>query len=76
MKEPIIKKFDPSDQPIVSLTLSSNTLEPNELTHPRRSGHHAADPGLSGVAQVTLSGGVDREISVERRSRSGSAPRR
>ncbi|MEO6863872.1 MAG: efflux RND transporter permease subunit [Gemmatimonadaceae bacterium] len=64
MKEPIIKKFDPSDQPIVSLTLSSNTLKPNELTI-------LADPditrqiqGLSGVAQVTLSGGVSREISV------------
>jgi len=65
MKEPIIKKFDPADQPIVSLTLSSNTLKPNELTI-------LADPditrqlqGLSGVAQVTLSGGVDREISVD-----------
>ena len=64
MKEPIIKKFDPSDQPIVSLTLSSNSLKPNELTI-------LADPditrqiqGLSGVAQVTLSGGVSREISV------------
>jgi HAE1 family hydrophobic/amphiphilic exporter-1 len=64
MKEPIIKKFDPNDQPIVSLTLSSNSLKPNELTI-------LADPditrqlqGLPGVAQVTLSGGVDREISV------------
>ncbi|HEY7898076.1 MAG TPA: efflux RND transporter permease subunit [Gemmatimonadaceae bacterium] len=64
MKEPIIKKFDPNDQPIVSLTLSSNSLKPNELTI-------LADPditrqiqGLAGVAQVTLSGGVDREISV------------
>ncbi|MEO7103914.1 MAG: efflux RND transporter permease subunit [Gemmatimonadaceae bacterium] len=64
MKEPIIKKFDPTDQPIVSLTLSSNSLKPNELTI-------LADPditrqiqGLPGVAQVTLSGGVDREISV------------
>ena len=65
MKEPIIKKFDPNDQPIVSLSMSSNTLKPNELTI-------LADPditrqiqGLSGVAQVTLSGGVDREISVD-----------
>jgi HAE1 family hydrophobic/amphiphilic exporter-1 len=64
MKEPIIKKFDPNDMPIVSLTLSSNSLRPNELTI-------LADPditrqiqSLPGVAQVTLSGGVDREISV------------
>lgn len=65
MKEPVIKKFDPNDLPIVSLTLSSNVLKPNELTI-------LADPditrqlqGLEGVAQVTLSGNVDREISVD-----------
>ncbi|MEO8945915.1 MAG: efflux RND transporter permease subunit [Gemmatimonadaceae bacterium] len=65
MKEPVIKKFDPNDLPIVSLTLSSNVLKPNELTI-------LADPditrqlqGLDGVAQVTLSGNVDREISVD-----------
>jgi len=65
MKEPIIKKFDPSDQPIVSLSLASKTLTPNELTI-------LADPGITrqlqalpGVAQVTVSGGVDREISVD-----------
>ena len=65
MKEPVIKKFDPDDLPIVSLTLSSNVLKPNELTI-------LADPditrklqGLEGVAQVTLSGNVDREIEVD-----------
>ena len=65
MKEPIIKKFDPNDQPIVSLSMSSNTLSPSELSI-------LADPditrqiqGLPGVAQVTLSGGVAREISVD-----------
>jgi len=65
MKEPVINKFDPDDLPIVSLTLSSNVLKPNELTI-------LADPditrklqGLEGVAQVTLSGNVDREIEVD-----------
>ena len=65
MKEPIIKKFDPNDVPIVSLTLSSHVLQPNELTI-------LADPGITrqlqaiqGVAQVTVVGGVDREISVD-----------
>ena len=52
MKEPIIKKFNDTDLPIVSLALSSNTLTPGELTR-------LADPGLTrefrsipGVAEV------------------------
>lgn len=64
MKEPIIKKFDPSDQPIVSLTLSSTTLRPNELTILADLGITRQIQGLSGVAQTTISGGVDREVAV------------
>src|SRR6185503_13878065 len=55
MKEPIIKKFNDTDLPIVSLALSSNTLTPGELTR-------LADPGLTrefrsipGVAEVEVS---------------------
>ena len=64
MKDPIIRKFDPNDQPIVSLTLASSVLTPGELTR-------LADPditkqlrGLGGVAQVNVVGGVNREIAV------------
>lgn len=64
MKEPIIKKIDPGELPIVSLSLTSQTLSPPELTI-------LADPGITkelrsinGVAQVTVSGGVDRTIAV------------
>lgn len=64
MKEPIIKKFDPSDQPIVSLSMSSNVLKPNELTILADPGITRQMQGLQGVAQVTVSGGVAREISV------------
>ncbi len=64
MKEPIIKKFDPNDQPIVSLSMSSNTLKPSELSILADPGITRQIQGLSGVAQVTLSGNVDREISV------------
>ncbi|HEV2641759.1 MAG TPA: efflux RND transporter permease subunit [Candidatus Elarobacter sp.] len=64
MKEPIIKKFDPSDQPIVSLTLTSNTLSPNELTILADPGITRQLQGVSGVAQVTVSGGAARDISV------------
>ncbi|HEX2203204.1 MAG TPA: efflux RND transporter permease subunit [Longimicrobium sp.] len=65
MEEPILARFDPNDQPIVSLTLSSKTLGQAELTR-------IADPGLTrelrgipGVAEVTVVGGVERELSVE-----------
>ena len=64
MKEPIIKKFNDTDLPIVSLALSSTTLSPGELTR-------LADPGLTrefrsipGVAEVEVPGKVERELTV------------
>jgi len=65
MKEPIIKKFDPNDQPIVSLSMSSKTLTPNELTILADPGITRQLQGLQGVAQVNVSGGADREIAVD-----------
>ncbi len=65
MKEPIIKKFNDTDRPIVSLALSSTTLSQAELTR-------LADPtitrelrSLSGVAEVAVSGTIERELTVE-----------
>jgi len=65
MKEPIIKKFNDTDLPIVSLALASNTLTPGELTR-------LADPGLTrefrsipGVAEVEVPGKVERELTVQ-----------
>ncbi|WP_420129050.1 efflux RND transporter permease subunit [Longimicrobium sp.] len=65
MEEPILARFDPNDQPIVSLSLASSTLTPAELTR-------IADPGITrelrgvpGVAEVQVAGGVERELSVE-----------
>lgn len=64
-EEPIIRRFDPQDLPIVSVVLSSDTLSPVELTR-------IADPRLTrqlraidGVAQVNVVGGVARELTVE-----------
>jgi HAE1 family hydrophobic/amphiphilic exporter-1 len=69
MEEPILTRFDPADLPIVSLTLSSPALTPPDLTR-------LADPditrelrGIGGVAEVTVVGGVERELSVEIRPR-------
>ena len=69
MEEPILTRFDPQDQPIVSLTLSSAGLSGAELTR-------LADPditrrlrGIPGVASVDLAGGIERELVVEIRPR-------
>ncbi len=64
MEEPIIRKFDPQDLPIVSLVLAGEGKSPAELTL-------LADPGITkelravgGVAQVNVVGGIEREITV------------
>ncbi|MGE0592852.1 MAG: efflux RND transporter permease subunit [Vicinamibacterales bacterium] len=69
IEEPILTRFDPTDQPILSLTLSSPGLTGPELTR-------LADPdltrrlrGITGVADVTVVGGVERELSVDIRPR-------
>jgi HAE1 family hydrophobic/amphiphilic exporter-1 len=65
LEEPIIKKFDETDRPIVSLALASDRLSPADLTR-------IADPGitrefrsLAGVAEVTVAGKQERELTIE-----------
>ncbi|MEZ4588399.1 MAG: efflux RND transporter permease subunit [Gemmatimonadales bacterium] len=65
LEEPIIKKFNDADRPIVSLALYSDVLSPGELTR-------IADPGITrelrsvaGVAEVTVAGKQERELTVE-----------
>ena len=67
IEEPIIKKFNDTDRPIVSLALSSPTLSSGELTR-------LADPGITrelrsiaGVAEVTVAGKQKRELTIELR---------
>ncbi|HET9227799.1 MAG TPA: efflux RND transporter permease subunit, partial [Thermoanaerobaculia bacterium] len=67
MEEPILRKFDPADMPIVSLVLSSDDLEPADLTLLADPGITRSLRGINGVAQVEVVGGVEREISVELR---------
>ncbi|HET7631664.1 MAG TPA: efflux RND transporter permease subunit [Gemmatimonadaceae bacterium] len=69
MKEPVIKKLNDTDRPIVSLALSSSVLSPAELTR-------LADPDITrqlrsipGVAEVDVFGNVDRQLTVEVRPR-------
>jgi HAE1 family hydrophobic/amphiphilic exporter-1 len=64
MEEPIIKKVSDTDRPIISLALSSENLTAAELTR-------LADPGISrelrslaGVAEVTVVGKHERELTI------------
>jgi hydrophobic/amphiphilic exporter-1 (mainly G- bacteria), HAE1 family len=65
MEEPIIRKLNDTDRPIVSLSVSSTALSPAELTR-------LADPGITrelrsiaGVAEVAIAGKQERELTVE-----------
>jgi HAE1 family hydrophobic/amphiphilic exporter-1 len=65
MKEPIIRKYNDTDRPIVSLAVTSSQLSPRELTR-------LVDPAITrelrsipGVADVIVSGKQLRELTVE-----------
>ncbi|HEX2716833.1 MAG TPA: efflux RND transporter permease subunit [Gemmatimonadaceae bacterium] len=65
LKEPVIRKLNDTDQPIVSLALTSSNLSQADLTR-------LADPKItrelrtiSGVAEVLIFGKVERELTVE-----------
>ncbi len=65
LEEPIIRKRNDTDRPIVSLALSSDVLSASDLTR-------IADPGLTrelrsiaGVADVAILGRQEREMTIE-----------
>lgn len=67
MEEPIIRKLNDTDRPVVSLALASTTVPLRELTQ-------LADPGitrelrsLAGVADVQITGKRERELTIELR---------
>src|SRR3954447_8197032 len=65
MKEPILTRFDPNDFPIVQLALTSRTLTGPELTRIVDPGITKQLRGVSGVAEVRVVGGIERELTVE-----------
>src|SRR5688500_1888223 len=67
MKEPILRRFDPADRPIVSLTLASDAYTPAQLTRMADPTITSALKGISGVAQVNIVGEVKREMTVRLR---------
>jgi HAE1 family hydrophobic/amphiphilic exporter-1 len=62
--DPIIRKYDPNAMPIVSLVLSSTQLSTPELTQLADPGITKVLRGINGVAQVRLSGNINREIQI------------
>ena len=77
MEEPILRRFDPADMPIVSLVLDLQTLDAGRADAARRSRGSPASCGRSPAsAQVTVAGDVEREITVELRPADLQAARR
>ena len=65
MEEPVLTRFDPSQQSVLSLALTSSQVSAAALTR-------IADPMIvrdlrtvPGVAQVSVVGGLERELTVE-----------
>ena len=65
MEEPILTRFDPNDFPIVQLTLASKTLTGPELTRIVDPGITRQLRGVTGVAEVNVVGGIEREMTIE-----------
>ncbi len=67
MKEPILRRLDPADRPIVSLTLSSDSYTPAQMTRMADPTITSALRGIAGVAQVNIVGEVKREMTIQLR---------
>ncbi len=62
--EPIIQRFDPSSQPIVSLALTSLTLTPAQLTQIGDQTIGGELRAIAGVAQVNVAGADSATLNV------------
>ena len=67
MQEPILKKLSDTDRPVMSITVSSASLTPAQLTRLVDPGMTREFRSLAGVADVSVAGEVKRELTVELR---------
>ncbi len=65
IEEPILKRFDPNDFPIVTLALTSTRLTGAQLTQIADPGVTNALRGIRDVAEVLVVGAIEREITAE-----------
>jgi HAE1 family hydrophobic/amphiphilic exporter-1 len=64
VKEPKVSRFNPDDLPVVSIALRSDTKSPRELTTLADQVIRKRIENVRGVGQVTIVGGVKREIQI------------
>ncbi len=64
VKEPIISRFNPDDQPVISLAVRSRQRDARELTTLADQVVKRRIENARGVGRVTLVGGVKREVQV------------
>ena len=64
VKEPTIARFNPDDQPVISLAVRSPTREARELTTLAEQVVKRRVENARGVGRVTVVGGVRREVQV------------
>jgi HAE1 family hydrophobic/amphiphilic exporter-1 len=67
MEEPVLTRFDPADEPIVTLTLTSETIPVAALTRVAEELVKRELRAAQGVADVRVVGGQVRELTVELR---------
>ncbi|HEY0872004.1 MAG TPA: efflux RND transporter permease subunit [Vicinamibacterales bacterium] len=64
IENPVVQKFDPSAQPIVSLALAAEKIPLVQLTSLADEGIRRRLESVPGVGSVQLSGGLEREVRV------------
>lgn len=65
IEEPIIQRYDPAEEPIMSIAVSSDERSPRELTRIADDRIKTRIQSKQGVGAVEIVGGYDREIQVE-----------
>ncbi|RPH46319.1 MAG: efflux RND transporter permease subunit [Burkholderiales bacterium] len=64
VKEPIVSRFNPDDQPVISLAVQSPTRDARELTTLADQVVKRRIENARGVGRVTVVGGVRREVQI------------
>lgn len=64
IEPPLVQKFDPASTPIISLALSSSTMPAVELTSLADQTVRRQLETVSGVGEVRIAGGLEREIRI------------
>jgi HAE1 family hydrophobic/amphiphilic exporter-1 len=65
MEEPVLTRFDPSEEPVITMTLTSGSVPATTLSRLADPGVTRALRAITGVAEVSVVGGIKREMTVE-----------